>query len=589
MKAYVKIAACALAATLICASCSRPLRDGNYTLHVLSTGDVHSTWFDSTYVGSGIRKSIFAMNHYIDSVRTLYGRGNVVLVDAGDCLQGDNAAYYFNYIDTLTPHLFPRLLKYMEYDAVAVGNHDIETGHPVYDRVTRDLRRAGADFLAGNALRTDNDKPYFPICKVIRRAGLKVAIVGYTNANIKAWLSEELWRGMTFESVASIIQGQVDAVRKKHRPDVLIVTMHSGCGRGDGTILENEALDVFNSVRGVDFLVCGHDHRPRVETRDTMVLMNSGSHSRYVAHGTLAMQVRDGRRLKTFETELIPVRAEAADTVMRAQFRKDFEAVKAFTLTEVGGNSEPLLTREAYKGVSPYMDLIHTICLSCAPAQISIAAPLTYNGKIEAGTLLYNDLFTVYPFENQLFVLNMSGREIREYLEASYDRWLRSPSLPSIGQGSASLHFPVLNIEPYDDPRTQQKGWSFAERFYNFDSAAGIDYTVDVRKGRGERVCISAMADGSPFSEDAVYAVAMTSYRASGGGGLLGEIGVDSVGDRVLERYPEIRNIIYDWLKVNGTISPENCSDRGVLGFWQFVPAREAAASISRELALLFD
>ena len=98
---------CLAAGTLF--SCGRTLKDGNYTLQVLSTNDVHGTWFDSTYTAGNVKKSLLAMNYYIDSVRTADGAGNVLLLDAGDCLQGDNAAYYFNYVDTLTPHLFPDL------------------------------------------------------------------------------------------------------------------------------------------------------------------------------------------------------------------------------------------------------------------------------------------------------------------------------------------------------------------------------------------------------------------------------------------------------------------------------------------------
>ena len=285
---HLLLSACALLAL----SCGRTLKDGEYTLTVLSTNDVHSTWFDSTYVDGGIRKSLFAMNHYIDSVRRADGFENVLLVDAGDCLQGDNAAYYYNYVDTVTPHLFPRLLEYMKYDAVAVGNHDIETGHPVYDRVTADLKKAGADFLAGNAIRNDNGKPYFPLYKMVEKAGLRIAVLGYTNANIKAWLTEELWSGMHFDSIADMIQDDVDRVIAKEHPDVVVATMHSACGQGDGTILEAEALDAFNKVRGVDWLICGHDHRPYVETRDTCALLNSGSHSRYVAHGKMHLTVK---------------------------------------------------------------------------------------------------------------------------------------------------------------------------------------------------------------------------------------------------------------------------------------------------------
>ena len=233
-------------------ACNRSLKDGDYTLTVLSTNDVHGTWFDSSYVDGKIRRSIFAMNYYIDSVRTADGFDNVLLLDAGDCLQGDNAPYYFNYIDTVTPHLFPRLLEYMKYDAVAMGNHDVETGHSVYDRVAADLEKAGAPFLAGNAIRNDNGQPYFPLYKTVRKAGLKIAVIGYNNANIAAWLSEELWSGMHFVSIADIIQKDVDYVRAKEKPDVVVAAMHSACGRGDGTILEAEALDAFNKVRGVD-------------------------------------------------------------------------------------------------------------------------------------------------------------------------------------------------------------------------------------------------------------------------------------------------------------------------------------------------
>ena len=252
------------------------------------------------------------MNYYIDSVRTADGYDNVLLVDAGDCLQGDNAAYYYNYVDTVTPHLYPRLVEYMHYDAIAMGNHDIETGHPVYDRVQKGLTAAGAPFMAANAIRNDNGKSYFPAYRMVVKAGLRIAVLGYNNANIKAWLAEDLWSGMHFESIAARIQQDVDYVREKEQPDVVIAAMQSGCGHGDGTVLEAEALDAFNLVKGVDWLICGHDHRPYVENRDTTALLNSllGSgmqaqpqQTRLVGKEFPQQQVEDGQR-KAGEDEL---------------------------------------------------------------------------------------------------------------------------------------------------------------------------------------------------------------------------------------------------------------------------------------------
>jgi len=71
-------------------------------------------------------------------------------------------------------------------------------------------------------------------------------------------------------------------------------------------------------------------------------------------------------------------------------------------------------TRDAYKGMCDYVNLVHTLCLGCAPARISIAAPLTYDGFVKGGTLIYKDLFTIYPFENQLYVITMTGKEIKD-------------------------------------------------------------------------------------------------------------------------------------------------------------------------------
>ena len=90
---------------LLFSGCGGP-RDGKYTFRILTTNDVHGCYFDSVYVGDRTKNSLLAVSYLVDSVRAATGGENVVLIDAGDCLQGDNAAYYFNYVDTVTPHLY---------------------------------------------------------------------------------------------------------------------------------------------------------------------------------------------------------------------------------------------------------------------------------------------------------------------------------------------------------------------------------------------------------------------------------------------------------------------------------------------------
>ena len=565
---------------LTAVSCAGP-KDGTYRLQLFTTNDVHGRFFDSLYVGGNTKESLLAVARYVDSVRTAEGPENVLLVDAGDCLQGDNAAYYFNYVDTVTPHLYARITDYMGYDAVAVGNHDIETGHPVYDRVAKQMR---APFLAANALRTDNGEPYFPEYTTVNKSGLKVAILGYTNPNIKNWLAESLWSGMEFKSLIPVVQEGVDKVIEKEHPHVVIVAVHSGTGAGDGSVLESQGLDLYKSLKGVDFLICSHDHRPFIASKDDLCLINSGSHCRNIGHGTVEVEIKDGQVVsKKLSADLIKVNKKLVDVEMREHFRKDYEAVKAFTLKPVGKLERDMYTRESYAGMCDYMNLLHTLSLSCSPAQISFSAPLTFNGKVKAGQLVYNDLFTIYPYENQLYVVSMSGREIKDYLEYSYDAWINTVS----GRKSDNL----LKIRNAADPRTGQKRWSFVERSYNFDSAAGINYTVDIRKPYGSRIEIESLADGTKFDMDARYNVAMTSYRASGGGGIMREgakVDTDRIDERVVARYPEIREILYEYLSEHGTISPEAIGNPSVIGSWKFIPEKKASKMLENDMDLLF-
>ena len=560
---------CILAVLLLAAACTPKTR----SLTILTTDDVHGAWFDSTYVGENTRNSILAVNYYVDSIRRADGAKNVLLLDAGDCLQGDNAAYYYNYVDTTTEHLFSRICAYMKYDAIALGNHDIETGHAVYDRVGRELASHGIPFMAGNAIRNDDGERYFPLYKVFKRGGMKVLVLGYDNPNMSAWLDEALFSGMHFESLIPLVQKDADYLREVFKPDVTIAVVHSGTGRGDGSILEDQALDLYRSLRGVDFVVCAHDHRQVTMHNDSIALINTGSRARYLGVGRISLG-RDGSR--SIDSELIRVDKDKADPRMREAFSKDYQAVKAFTVKEIGVLTQDLYTRDAYGGMCPYINLLQTVQMQASGADISFAAPLTYNGKISAGVLVYNDLFTIYPYENQLYTLRLTGKEIKDCMEYSYGLWLAAPG----GEHA-------LAVRKGNDPRYGQDRWSFVNASYNFDAAAGLVYTVDLRRPAGQRVNIVSLADGRPFDPAAEYTVAMTSYRANGGGDhLIKGAGIPKaeLESRITGRYPEIRECLREFIEKNAGLDPSVFSGKE-LGGWRFIPDTKAVES---DMALLF-
>ena len=103
---------------------------------------------------------------WLSELRT--NNSNVLLLDNGDILQGQPAVYYYNFVDTLSPHICASVMNYMGYEAATTGNHDIEAGHDVYDRLVSEYN---FPVLAANALDIKTGKPYFKPYVIIQKAG----------------------------------------------------------------------------------------------------------------------------------------------------------------------------------------------------------------------------------------------------------------------------------------------------------------------------------------------------------------------------------------------------------------------------------
>lgn len=563
----IRIILAAAAATIL-AGCSS-LKDGEYNLSLVTTGDGHGSWFSKPFSDKGsARGSLMDESQYVTDLRAEKGEDNVILVDAGDNFLGSNATFYYNYVDTLSPYLYPKLAAYMKYDAVIAGHCDFEAGHGVYDRAAEGFRKEGIPFLAGNVVRTDNGKRYFRTGTIVKKNGVKVAILGYTNADNAALMDRSAYTGLEFKSLTPLVQEDVDVFRKKYKPQVVVVVAHTAIGKGEGNNTEKQGLDLFESLRGVDFLVTAHDHSNKVMKRDSIVLMSSGKSGQYVGYGEVKLLVKGGKVIsRKLDAKSVSLSNDKTDAAMEIAFEDEFNAVKTFSCSKIGSVKKDLVSREFYSGQCDYLNFLHTLALTYCPMDISLTSTLLIDGKIPAGDVTFNDLKTLYPYGNKLVVLKLSGEEIKKYLEASYDLWIETVS------GPEAEH--ILRIKQAKDWGTGQMVWKLAKSPANFDSAAGIDYTVDVTKPYGERVNIQSMADGSQFEMNKMYSVGITSYRATGAGGLLkaaGLLSAEEVESRTIFKGPEFRTILYEYLQKNGSIDPKLIGKKELVGRWKFVP-----------------
>ena len=580
MKTHFTLSLLAFILAFSFASCSQnELKDGEYKLEIYATNDLHGRFFDSLYVSNQSQQvhphSLASISTKMKEVRANSDNGQVVLLDIGDHLQGDNAVFYYNFIDTVEEHIFSKVMNYLNYDAVVVGNHDIEPGAKVYDKVVGELNMP---YLAANAINTETGEPYFAPYTILNKNGVKVAVIGLTNPNIPSWLSPELWEGIKFEEVVPTLEYWVAQVREKENPHFVIAAIHAGLGDEESDHIENPARFVAKNVKGIDLVLAAHDHRvaaEKFENGDKEIwVLEGGSRAFSLSKATVQLTAKNGAIVSTMVTgENIPMTDVEPDAEYMQHFRDEFLAVKKFTNRSVGTLNNDIDSRDAYFGPSAYVDMIHTLQLKASGADISFVAPLSFNTRVEKGVLNYQNLLDIYPFENQLNVIEMTGSEIKNYLEYSYAQWV-NPSPQQSG------HLLNLNTES-NDGRIR-----FKSPTYNFDSAAGINYEVDITKKEGNRVGILSLADGTKFDPNAKYTVALTSYRASGGGDLLQDgagIPKDEIDGRFVARLADIRELLYDQIQADGFIDAER------LNQWRFVPKVTAEWLGKKDYELLFE
>lgn len=235
----------------------------------------------------------------------------------------------------------------------------------------------------------------------------------------------------------------------------------------------------------------------------------------------------------------------------------------------LGYLGQDLRAKEAYRGQSAYMDFYHGLALSRDGVEISLSGLLSIDGTISSGPVYEKDLARLYPFANTLTVLWMSGEEIWRFLEASYAAWAGPEGL-------------LLKSRVQADGSVK---WNFLHSPSNFDSAAGIHYTVDLSRPEGERVQIVSLADGRPFEADTRYQVGITSYRASGAGRLLEAAGIDpkNMDDRVISSGKPFRELLAECLAASDTLYPSRMSS----GSWSFAPDN-ALDSLDRDVERVF-
>lgn len=550
-------------------------------LRIIETSDVHGRFFPYDFIErKPLEGSLARVSTYVNRLRKDYG-DNLLLLDNGDILQGQPLNYWSNFVNTGDENIAASVVNYMRYDAQTIGNHDIETGHQVYDKWIKEVK---CPMLGANIISKKTGKAYVAPYTMFEREGVRIAVIGMLTPTIPCWLDETIWKDLSFQEMVADASRWVKHVKDSEHADIVIGLFHSGKDGGitlGNGIEENASARVAREVPGFDIIFYGHDHTRNKEwitneAGEQVLILDPANNATHVSDATIELTVKGGKITnKAIKGELVNISKEAIDETMMAHFQKEIDSVKQYASRRICHINHTISTRDSYFGNSAFTDLIHNMMLKISKADISFNAPLSFDSSIKAGNITVADMFNLYKYENKLYVLKMTGREIKNYLEESYSRWINTMQ-------SADDHLLLLKK---DNTGSQQRP-AFQNFTFNFDSASGIDYEVDVTKPAGQKVRILRLSNGKPFNENKTYKVAMNSYRGSGGGELLTKgagIANEEIEKRIIYKSSlDLRHYMMEEMQRMGHISPSpNCN-------WKFVPETWTKPAAQRDRKLIF-
>lgn len=551
-------------------------QDKNVTIKLYQTTDVHGNFFPFDFINNRPSNGSFArVSTFMNEQRLEFG-DRVLLLDGGDLLQGQPCVYYSNFVDVKSTHLCAAVMDYIGYDAAAMGNHDIETGHAVYDRWIKDCN---FPILGANIL-TKDSKPYLPPYHIFVKDGVKIAVVGMLTQAIPAWLPENLWEGLLFADIEDTARQLLPIIEAKEKPDLIVGLFHTGVQTSEvAGFKESVGLDVARQVPGFDIVFCGHDHTPFNEkimniAGDSVLVINPANAANRISDVTVQAVIKDGKIVsKNITGEIVDISEIEPDEAYMRYFAKAYKNTVDYVNAEIGEFTETVSVEDAFFGPSAFIDLLHDLQLKLTKAEISLVAPLSMNSEIKAGKVYMRDMFNLYKYENLLYTMMLTGKEVRDALEYSAGLWTNQMT-------SEDDH--LLRIE--QNPHNNQ--YRFVKPFFAFDSAAGIRYTIDVTKPIGERVQIISMANGDSFDENRTYWVAVNSYQGSGGGGILTE-GSGIPREKLTERIvfstdKDLRFYLAEEIKKAKVVKPQSFDQ------WKFIPENWVEKAAARDRDLLF-
>ncbi|MEA2096671.1 MAG: bifunctional UDP-sugar hydrolase/5'-nucleotidase [Candidatus Cloacimonadota bacterium] len=467
---------------------------------------------------------------YIKGVRKLSKAGtrDNLLIDQGDFFQGHP-------VGTMSEGR--AVIKYMnmvEYDLMTIGNHEFDLGEDV---LIKTLKLAEFPILSCNIVKKGTDElvdyvvPYI----IIEKLELRIGIVGITTTDTEQMSFPDNIKNVDFLPAKKQLQKYVDVVREQD-VDLVIVSGHMGLPYNPQPAYDSrysnpdekqeerrwgyDAQELAHEVEGIDILFGGHMHKGFAqpwEDPDTHTLVLQGyAYGSSVGHVTIKIDkdtktisgyespaIKEGVLVTMFEDEFIPDEV-IGDTILVMQM------IAEEGMDEIIGEAGMNITKFGMGTQNLIGNLVCEAMLDYTDADFSFMNLGGIRDELLSGPISYRNVFNVMPFDNQIVLIEVDGRFLKEIIETRV---------------SGSRH----------GLRT-----------------AGIKVVINRKRENFNRIS-KLYIGGEPWQADKIYKIATSDFLLQGNAGLAL---LTKVPESKITRYEQgLRDVIVEYIREKSPVS----------------------------------
>lgn len=497
----------ALALSLL--SLALPARAEETRLLIAHTTDLHGSLTGWDYLADrAAPRGLVKLATTLDSLRAT--GVPLLLLDNGDTIEGAGieTVQHLQSVSDSDPMI--AAMSKLGYDAMSLGNHEFDFGREVLEHARK---QASFPMLAANIVNAADGSAAFTPSLVKVVGSVRVGIVGLCTPAVPQMTDPANVAGLRFSSPVEAAQREVTRLRTVEHCDVIVLLAHSGMERDTAEVAaalaanadykaptpdENWGYRLLTQVPGVDAVILGHTHTTLALVRGSVACGQAGKNGEALGIIDLALSrgaPTEAWRVTNRSASNLPVTLRLADQpALAAMAAPIHDATEQALAQPIANTTLALASPFGRAADSPVWDLVHRAQLEASGAEVSLAALYDADVRIAAGPVTLRQVLRIYPFDNTLVSVRLTGAQLRDVLEYSARQFA-----PYEFKFSRSLFTP-------------------GAAGYNFDAARGVTYAIDITQPAGSRI-VNLQRNGQPLADGDSLTVVTNSYRAGGGGG----------------------------------------------------------------------